>query len=1078
MKYTTKLLYLFSAFVFTFAFFSFSHQVHAGGTLNFQNGGPAQSFGVFNSTPSGGTSGTFNATTSIQTGSGWSISVSPTTGSVAPQSTATLTVTVTGTAPANTSYQGTVNVTGPGLNDNEIIILNGPSSACAISSFYASPSSVNSGSATSIYWNTNGYCTSATISGGQWGSGVAVGVNGSTATSALTASTSYTFCATGNGASPCSSITVNINPPCAISSFYASPSTVNSGTATSLYWNTTNCTSATLSGGQWGGGVGVGVNGATATAALTASTSYTFCASGNGTTPPCSSLTVTVNQPCAITGFSANPTTVNYNSSSTLSWSTSNCTSVTLSGGQYSNTPEAVNGSVATVALTATTTYTLSASSFNSTTASLTVTVNPGCVVTSFVASPNSVAYGATTNLSWNANSSCTSGTLNGGQYSNTSIGPNGSTTTAPLTTSTTFLDTQNGPTSSSSATQNVTVGQPSCTIVVNHTGFIGTFNYTLSGPATINGSNDNSYNTIAGSWNISSGSGQTSITPAANQTCSPSGTITFTLNFAPPPPCVINSFTASPNPVNYGAGTTLTWTTTNCTSSGLAGGQFGGGVAVSPNSSTVTNALTSPTIYTFTATSSVAGNTTSSSVTVGVSACTITVNHTGAANATYGYTISGPLTLNRLGDQTFSAQPTGTWTITYTGGSGSNFISYSPSNSQSCGPGATITFTLNFSNVFYGTCTVNIAHTGSPSSYSWSVSGPATFTGTNDAVAGTSIGDNNYSATYTGGNGYPPTSITPAASQYCAPNSSITFTFNFVVPTPPPPTGPTSGGGSTQGGSNPTAENSAINSSVSCAQIELFWGPANTAVSYNLYRSTSSGTPGAIWQNTTALNYLDTTPVIGTTYYYWVQSVNTYGGVSAPTATNSIAATPCQVNLSTSGKYIAQVNSLNNIYSSPCTTAPVGSSRIIKKGDVLQLRIEICNTGSGDANNVVVSDNLANGANLTLDPTPNVAFVGGTSPSYTVSGNSITFNIGTVAIGTKAIITFNADVTPSASNTQTLQRLRNFANVTYTSTITPPNAVGCTGTSATNAQPCVVDTGYVVFYNGVKAPVIKEVNP
>jgi len=620
-----------------------------------------------------------------------------------------------------------------------------------------------------------------------------------------------------------------------------------------------------------------------------------------------------------------------------------------------------------------------------------------------------------------------------------------------------------------------------SCTIVINSTGSPGTYNYTLSGPSTINGSGNNQYNNRSlGTWTISytGGSSKTfsSYSPAQTQNCSSNQTITFTLNFtAAISNCVLNSFTATPSSITSGNTSNLNWTATNCWSMTLSGGQFNPpenvpvGMGMWPVSPTTT------TTYTLTG-GDLNGVLASRTVTVTVTApqgCTINVNSTGSPG-TYNYTISGPGTINGSGNNTFASQPTGTWTITYTGGSLKTFSTYSPAQSQSCAAGNTITFTLNF--VSPALCTIIINSTGvAPASWTVGVTSPigsgATGMSGNTPVTYTSTGQaGTYTVSFLGGGPPNPTSVSPSASQNCV-SGTYTFTFNFPAGTPPgdppgPPAWP----------AQPIADNSntATLGPVPCGQVKLYWGTASGATSYNLYRSQTT-TPGAVWQTTTGLTYTDTTASPGGSYYYWVQAANAFGTSNLVLfAQTTTAPVPCSVNLSTAGKNITAVNGLPYTFSSNCIPSQTGTVHTIKKGDRVSFNINICNSGTANASNVVVTDDFTNS---NLSNVRNISFNPSAGTSYSQVGNVFTFNVGSIGPGFKAQITFDADVTAPVGNTQSLLRLKNVANITYNSAL-PPGGTGCIGSSATSGSPCVVSTGYVVFYNGLKAPIIKEVNP
>ncbi len=82
------------------------------------------------------------------------------------------------------------------------------------------------------------------------------------------------------------------------------------------------------------------------------------------------------NTPCRVTSFTATPNNITAGSSATLTWTTSGCSTASLSGGQFI-TPQYLfaNSSVSTGALSGTTTFWLSASANGSTAAPVQTTV-------------------------------------------------------------------------------------------------------------------------------------------------------------------------------------------------------------------------------------------------------------------------------------------------------------------------------------------------------------------------------------------------------------------------------------------------------------------------------------------------------------------------------------------------------------------------------------------------------------------------------------------------------------------------------------------------------------------------------
>jgi hypothetical protein len=156
----------------------------------------------------------------------------------------------------------------------------------------------------------------------------------------------------------------------------------------------------------------------------------------------------------SISSFSANPTTINSGSSSTVSWATSGSTSIAITPGTFTST--SANGSTS-LSPTATTTYTLTATNVaGSSTSSLTITINAPTkpVITSFTANPASITSGSSSTLSW-ATTGATSLAITPGTFTSTSA--TGSTSVSPTAT-TTYTLTATNAVGSTTATAKVTV--------------------------------------------------------------------------------------------------------------------------------------------------------------------------------------------------------------------------------------------------------------------------------------------------------------------------------------------------------------------------------------------------------------------------------------------------------------------------------------------------------------------------------------------------------------------------------------------------------------------------------------------
>ena len=156
----------------------------------------------------------------------------------------------------------------------------------------------------------------------------------------------------------------DILPPAVV--IEASPGSVPAGSTATLTWRTTNTDSVVIT------GLGTfGPNGSQAVT-VSADTTYTITASGPGGTAT-SSATVTILEPPEIT-FTAEPATIMVGKATTLTWTTMEADSVTISPGVGSSLDP--NGSIS-VAPMETTTYTLSANGpGGSSQANVTITVN------------------------------------------------------------------------------------------------------------------------------------------------------------------------------------------------------------------------------------------------------------------------------------------------------------------------------------------------------------------------------------------------------------------------------------------------------------------------------------------------------------------------------------------------------------------------------------------------------------------------------------------------------------------------------------------------------------------------------
>ena len=182
--------------------------------------------------------------------------------------------------------------------------------------------------------------------------------------------------------------------------FDATPSSITAGQSSTLTWVVQGATSVSIS-----NGVGnVALTGST-TVTPAATTTYTLTAVG-ATGNVTATATVTVGTGGGGAGnpqilrFEGSPLSIQPGQQSTLSWTTTGATQVSISGvGAVT-----LNGST-TVSPATTTTYTLSATSSDgkTVTAPITITVATGTIpqVVVFVATPSTIDAGSSTKLCW-----------------------------------------------------------------------------------------------------------------------------------------------------------------------------------------------------------------------------------------------------------------------------------------------------------------------------------------------------------------------------------------------------------------------------------------------------------------------------------------------------------------------------------------------------------------------------------------------------------------------------------------------------------------------------------------------------
>lgn len=522
------------------------------------------------------------------------------------------------------------------------------------------PTSITQGNSATISWGTTN-ATSCVASGAWTGSKATSGSQSTTPTS--TGSFSYTLACDGPGGSSTQSATLTVNPPVPPTTitFTASPATIVRGSSSTLSWSTTGATSCEAS-GEWTGARGTSGS-AVVTPTSTGVKNYALSCTGTGGTST-KNVTVTVNTPAPTLTITPSPATITLGQSSTLSWSAADVTSCTASG-EWSGTKAAAGSQTVTPTSAGTKNFVLSCTGDGgsvSKTASLVVNTPTPAPTVDIVATPTTIALGASTTLSWTSSdaSSCSAtGAWSGAK------GTSGSTTITPSATGSFSYGlscTGTGGTSSDSLSVTVTAPAPTLS-------FTGTPTSITVGQSTSLswGASNATSCSASGAWTGSkTTSGSQTVTPASAGTssyvmsCTGTGgsvskTVSITATAAPQPTISIG---LSPSTITVGQASTLTWASSNSTSC-VASGAWSGSQATS-GSLSVNPSTTGTHNYAIQCTGSGGTASSSATLTVNASAPTLTLSA-----SPMSFTLGGSTTLSWTSTNSTSCTASDAWTGT-----------------------------------------------------------------------------------------------------------------------------------------------------------------------------------------------------------------------------------------------------------------------------------------------------------------------------------------------------------------------------------------------------------------------------
>jgi len=414
-----------------------------------------------------------------------------------------------------------------------------------IDTFIADPAAITQGESSTMTWSVTGADTVSINQG--------IGdVTGTTSYSVSpSATTTYTLTAANAYGSVTGSVTVTVGqlPSVDIS---VSPETITEGGTATLTWTSVNAESCIID-----QGIGTVAQSGSVDVSPSVTTTYTITAtniSGEDT----DSVTVTVNNLPAVS-ISADPVAIVVGSSSTLSWTSTNADSVSLSHG-IGNVD--LNGSTS-VSPSFTTTYTITAANaFGSVTGTVTVTVYdvPSVIID---AEPVNIITGGLTTLTWTSTDATTASI----DQSIGSVDPSGSVSVSPTVT-TTYTITVDGP--GGTATDSVTVGVHDSVAV----------NITASPETIVSGEQSVLFWDSTGAYSLSIDGGIGEVALDGWKNVSPAVTTTYTISTnggvvtdtatvtVVEVPTV--SISASPDTINEGETAVLTWTSTDADSASL----------------------------------------------------------------------------------------------------------------------------------------------------------------------------------------------------------------------------------------------------------------------------------------------------------------------------------------------------------------------------------------------------------------------------------------------------------------------------------------------------------------------------
>jgi probable HAF family extracellular repeat protein len=300
----------------------------------------------------------------------------------------------------------------------------------------ASALSVTTGTAFTLTWTQSpGASCAATggVAGDGWtGTFAASGTH--SVTEAAAGMYQLGLACTAGSQTAAAQVSVNVTLPPVTVTLSATPTSIIAGQSTTLTWKSSNATSCIAVGGS-PNDVWPGTKATSGTQAVLESGAGTFqyaltCTAGSQTAE--AQVTVIVALPPVAVTLSVSPTAITAGQSTTVTWSSTNATSCTATGGSPGDTwpgTKAISGSQAVVESTAGSFHYMLTCATGAQTdmAQATVTVTWPPVTVTLTASPTTITAGQSTMLTWSSGNA-TGCTATGGGAGDSWAGPKSST--------------------------------------------------------------------------------------------------------------------------------------------------------------------------------------------------------------------------------------------------------------------------------------------------------------------------------------------------------------------------------------------------------------------------------------------------------------------------------------------------------------------------------------------------------------------------------------------------------------------------------------------------------------------------